>query len=51
MTLILILIVIGVLFCISRVRSSGRKSNGTDAERRRREAEQEDLDEDTDRYN
>ena len=51
MMLIIILIVIGVLFCISRVRSSGRKSNGTDAERRRREAEQEDLDEDTVRYN
>lgn len=51
MMLIIILIVIGVLFCISRVRSSGRKSNGTDAKRRRREAEQEDLDEDTDRYN
>lgn len=51
MMLIIILIVIGVLFCISRVRSSGRKSNGTDAERRRREAEQEDLDEDPDRYN
>lgn len=50
MMLIIILIVIGVLFCISRVRS-GRKSNSTDAERRRREAGQEDLDEDTDRYN
>ena len=50
MTLIIILIVIGVLFCVSRVRSSGRKSNSADAERRR-EAEQEDLDEDTDRYN
>ena len=50
MTLIIILIVIGVLFCMSRV-MSGRKSNGTDAERRRREAEQEDLDEDTDKYN